>query len=150
MNAVGSPLPGWLHRRPLRRRLVVLALFAFAMQAAVPAGFMLGAVNGHVGYVLCPAGGAVTRHGAMHHAMVAGAMAGMQHASAVSHEGGSAAHAASCPFALASGTALLAYALAVPEPHYTYLRPRAPPPLQSLPAAAPPRYQAPRGPPLAA
>jgi hypothetical protein len=82
-------------------------------------------------------------------------MSGMHHHSSgapiASHTDAHAAHhltaAVSCPFALASGAMLLSQVLKTPDPYFVALRPAPAPAVPSIPAAAPLRHQAPRGPP---
>jgi hypothetical protein len=133
----------WPGGRPSRRCVALLAVAAFALQAAVPAGFMLAHVGGHVGYTLCPS--AISQPPTPMPGMSAGQMAAMH-----SHAGGAAPHEHACPFALAGGAALLGRAAAVAEPFYVFLRPLRPAAVSSLPAVPPARYRAPRGPPVLA
>jgi hypothetical protein len=126
-----------------RRWIGALAVLVLAMRAAVPSGFMIGQADGHLSVVLCPAVGSPI---AVHSASAEGAMGAMHH-----HADAHAAHhltaAASCPFALATGVALLSQVLKTPDPYYIALRPTVAPAVNSYPAAPPLRHQAPRGPP---
>ncbi len=123
--------------KPLRRRwFALLTLCAFALHAAVPMGFMIGVNGGHAHLELCPA---LTPA----HPMSTAPMAGM------THHGGSHAAAAgsSCAFALAGAAALVSPAPVLAEPYYVYLQAVRSALIVSLPAEAPPRHLAPRGPP---
>jgi len=132
---------------PIARRWIgALAVLVLAMRAAIPTGFMLGQADGQLNVVLCPAVGAPLAPLAPHDASAESLMSGMHH-----HADAHAAHhltaAASCPFALASGAVLLSQALKIPDPYFVALRPAPAPVVLSVPAAAPLRHQAPRGPP---
>lgn len=123
--------------RSARRWIGGLAVLALALRALVPNGFMLERLDGRLSMVLCTAAAPTLSMPGMHHDM---------------HLSGHGAHhltaAASCPFALSGGATLFAaQALKIPDPYYLVLRPARVPALASLPAAPPPRYQAPRGPP---
>ncbi len=94
----------WLLRRPGAGQtphwaaLVLLGLLA--LRALVPAGFMLGTVDGHLGFVVCEAGLATDHpmhHAGMHHA-------GMHHEGMPGHSG---AHDSDCPYAQSAGAAPL-------------------------------------------
>jgi len=123
--------------KPVRRRwFALLALCALALHAAVPTGFMVGVADGHAGLVLCPGVGPV-------HATNAAQMPGMNHHAGL-HAG---AAASSCAFALAGAAAMQSHAPVVAEPYYVYLQPARSALIVSLPAEAPPRHLAPRGPP---
>lgn len=144
--------------RALRRGFMALALLALALKAVIPVGYMLAPVNGHATLVMCPAG----IHQPMSHGMSTdmASMAGMDMSAAAPHMGmadhgageahaaHAAAHAAAdCPFALASGAALVA-AIEAPAARYfewiPHARPVAP---ATVPRAPPLRHEAPRGPP---
>ena len=118
-----------------------LLVLAFGLRALVPTGYMIDAVDAHARLVLCPAG-LHQAVGAHHHHSGMGQLAGMNHAA---H--GAQHAAADCPFALASGAALVAAARQPAQPYFAWL-PRAPAvAVASIPTAPPPRHHAPRGPP---
>ena len=135
-----------------RHWIGALAVLVLAMRAAVPTGFMVGQAGGHLSFVLCPAVGsphvlpgvaAEPSAHLLHHHLGGAAGPSPLDAHAAHHLTASA----SCPFALASGAALLSQALKTPDPYYTALRPAPAPAVYSYPAAPPLRHQAPRGPP---
>ncbi len=138
-----------IHRsRAARRWIGALALLAFGLKALVPTGFMLAAVEGQVRLVMCPAG--------MHHPPGMPTMAemihgpGAEHAATVDHAAHAALASQQCPFALASGAALLAQAPSPAEPYFLWLPPARAGAVASVPAAPPLRHHAPRGPPALA
>ncbi|HMI36360.1 MAG TPA: DUF2946 family protein [Steroidobacteraceae bacterium] len=135
-----------------RHWIGALAVLVLAMRAAVPTGFMVGQAGGHLSFVLCPVvGSTLALHGVaaesskhlLHHHSGGAASTSPLDAHAAHH----LTAAASCPFALATGAALLSQVLKTPDPYYTALRPVLVPAVHSYPAAPPPRHQAPRGPP---
>lgn len=111
----------------MRGRLVVLALVAVLARGLIPTGFMPGSVEGHSQLVICN-----------------GHMAGMVQ---LDHHGHTGANAnVLCPFAHCAGAAPLG---ATPDISPTYAAISIPVPLieRTIPAEAPLRYTAPRGPP---
>jgi hypothetical protein len=106
-------------RRPLW--LGVLAVAVFGLRALLPTGYMLATVEGHARLILCPAG--------VHHA---------EHA---------ATGAEHCPFALSGGASLASANPDPAKPYYSSVQPAPAPVVESVPAAPPPRFHAPRGPP---
>lgn len=122
-------------RRGPRARTVLLVLAMLALRALVPAGYMLAAVDGGMGVVLCGTAAAPAHH---HHA-------------AHEHPGAGHAHAdPTCPYAQSAGPAplpLLPVLAAVPAADRSVL-PRES--SQTLTAFGPLRQHPPRGPPLPA
>jgi hypothetical protein len=137
-----------LHSRVAHRGLRALALLAVGLRVLLPTGYMLEPHAGQLRLVICPAAGHVPDMAGMHHApgLVSGGMPG------AAPDAGHASHhrlaaVASCPFALSGGALLATQALKTTDLWFVVLRPAAPPPLISLPAAPPLRHQAARGPP---
>jgi hypothetical protein len=130
------PLHAIGRSRAARRWIGGLAVLALALRSLVPTGFMLERLDGQLSMVLCAAAAPTLSMPGMHHD---------------AHLGGHAGHhlaaAASCPFALSGGATLASQVLKVPDPYFLALRPARVPALATLPAAPPPRHQAPRGPP---
>lgn len=144
-----------IHRSSRARRWFGLLVGLLSgLKALTPAGYMLAAVDGHAQWVMCPAG--VYHRGNMHHAAGMLPMAGMNHslgldhAPAIDHAAHASLAARQCPFALASGAALVAMAREVVEPYFVLLRPVRADAVVSVPIAPPLRYHAPRGPPALA
>lgn len=126
----------------LRRNRVwfgVVAAALFGLRALIPTGYMFAPVEGHARLVMCPAG--------IHHAMGMGAMAGMEHQVPIGHAGHPSPAAEQCPFALAGGAGLLAAVSGPVEPYFSLLRTARAVSIDSVSAAPPYRYHAPRGPP---
>jgi hypothetical protein len=143
--------PSGPHRsRRFRRWFGVLAVLAILLRALIPAGFMIGQVDGHASWVVCAPG---LERAAHHHAADPPLMAGMDHgggtnpASGIDHAAHAAAH---CPFALAAGAGLLAQAPTPADAYFVQLRPPPAAVVHSIPAAPPWRHHAPRGPPTLA
>jgi len=140
------------HSIAARRWIGALAVLVLALRALVPAGFMLAQVDGRLSVVVCPAAAATL---AVATASDGASMPGMHDgAGALStplHTGAHAAHhlavAASCPFVLSGGAMFASRALRTPDPYLIALRPARAPAVVSFPAAPPPRYRSPRGPP---
>jgi len=145
----------------------LLAVFAFALRALVPTGFMLMPVDGHLQWALCPDAGGASAHGMslapasgssvahLHHHHDAGLQAGMAGPLAA-HGGGThgagAGHESQphCPFALASAAPL---AGSLPTLVAPYSELRLPPAIAAQPGRAvdaPLRHAAARGPPTLA
>jgi hypothetical protein len=106
---------------------------------------MLAVADGHATLVMCPAGiqGASGMMAMVHAAAMDGSGA-MDPAAPMHHEATGAEH---CPFALSGGASLLATRHEPAEPYFALLQPAPLPVIQSVSAAPPPRYHAPRGPP---
>jgi hypothetical protein len=160
------------HRAALLARLrraarvpALLAVFAFALRALVPTGFMLMPVDGHLQWALCPdagdasasgvamAGGAADLHAHHHHhAGKQAGMAGPLVAHGADMHGAGAGHESQphCPFALASAAPL---AGSLPSLVAPWSELQLPIPVASRPgraADAPLRHAAARGPPTLA
>jgi hypothetical protein len=117
-----------------------LAVLALALRALIPTGFMVTAVEGHAQLVVCPAG--------LHRSAHLHPMAGTLHHVAGAEHGAAATHSADqCPYALAGGPGLAGAALEPAQAFFVQLQPVRAAVLATLPAAPPPRHQAPRGPP---
>ena len=148
-------------RRVARRAFIVLAMLALALKAVIPVGYMFAAIDGHATLVMCPAG--IHQPVATDMPSAMASMPGMDMSAAAPHihgvdTGAGAAHAAhaahgashaatDCPFALATGAALVAAIDAPGARHFEWIPDRRPAVPAVVPRTPPLRHEAPRGPP---
>jgi len=144
--------------RASHRWFIALAMPALALKAVIPVGYMLAPVDGHAMLVICPAG--IHRPVATHMTSAMASMPGMDMSAAAPHvhamdSGAGAVHAghavahaaADCPFALASGAALVAAIEAPGARDFEWIPDRRPAVPAVVPRTPPIRHLAPRGPP---
>jgi hypothetical protein len=107
--------------------IVAITLIAALCRGLIPIGFMPGVVHGSAGLMLCD--------GIAHHPLHGG-------------QGAPSAHTP-CPFAMSGLAAPLAATIDLADARWLAQRPALPLAPSLLRTAAPARYTAPRGPPLA-